>query len=71
MSLSNVDGMPLLLGACANTLETLLLYPNDPRGERVSLNWMQSLADIFTVRSSLQSFDLSRNKSLRVLQVPA
>jgi len=33
MDLLDVDGMPLLLGACAETLETLLLYPSDPRGE--------------------------------------
>ena len=33
MLLYNVDGMPLLLDACAKTLETLMLYPSDPRGE--------------------------------------
>ena len=33
MDLFNVDGMPLLLGACAKTLETLRLYPDDPHGE--------------------------------------
>ena len=35
MELFDVDGMPLLLDACANTLETLMLYPTDPRGEQL------------------------------------
>ena len=33
MLLHDVDGMPLLLDACAKTLETLALYPSDSRGE--------------------------------------
>ena len=33
MVLYNVEGMRLLLGACAKTLESLMLYPTDPRGE--------------------------------------
>jgi len=33
MDLLDVDGMPLLLGACAKTLKTLVLWPSDPRGE--------------------------------------
>jgi len=33
MDLFDVDGRPLLLGACANTLEILRLYPADPRCE--------------------------------------
>ena len=33
LDLWNVEGMRLLLGACAETLETLRLYPTDPRGE--------------------------------------
>ena len=32
MDLVDVEGMRLLLGACAKTLETLRLYPTDPRG---------------------------------------
>ena len=36
MDLCNVDGMRLLLDACANALETLRLYPTDPRGEGFS-----------------------------------
>jgi len=31
LDLFDVDGMPLLLGACARTLEILRLYPTDPR----------------------------------------
>lgn len=34
MNLFNVNGMQLLLDACAETLELLRLYPTDPRGER-------------------------------------
>ena len=37
MNLCNVNGMRLLLDTCANTLETLRLYPGDPRGEGFSL----------------------------------
>jgi len=37
MDLCNVDGMRLLLDACANTLEKLRLHPADPRGEGFSL----------------------------------
>ena len=33
MNLCGVEGMPLLLNACANTLETLRLYPTNPRCE--------------------------------------
>ena len=33
MLLYDVDGMRLLLGACAKTLEGLMLYSTDPRGE--------------------------------------
>ena len=38
MDLFGVDGVPLLLGACAKTLETLLLYPRDPHSERLPPN---------------------------------
>ena len=37
MDLFCVHGVWLLLAACAETLETLRLYPHDPRGERPSL----------------------------------
>ena len=33
MEIYDVDGVPLLLDACAKTLETLTLYPTDPHGE--------------------------------------
>ena len=71
MDLSNVDGTRLLLGACAETLETLRLYPSDPRGKELSPDRVGVLADNFTVKSSLRDFDLSRSKSLRTLQVAA
>ncbi|KAF9642564.1 hypothetical protein BDM02DRAFT_3193019 [Thelephora ganbajun] len=54
MSLFEVGGMRLLLGACAKTSETLRLYPTDPRAG-----------------TSLRDFDLSRNKSLRTLEITA
>ena len=40
MDLYNVDGMRLLLYTCAETLESLRLYPHDPRGEGPSLTGM-------------------------------
>jgi len=36
MDLFNVDGMPLLLDACAKTLKTLVLWPSDPHGKQLS-----------------------------------
>ena len=69
MHLLNVAGMQLLLGACAETLETLRLYPTDPRGKGLSLNGFQVLTDDFTGASSIQDFDLSRNRILRTLEV--
>ena len=64
-----MEGMQLLLAACAQTLETLHLNPNDPRGKGLSRNEAQAVGDTFTGGFSLQDFDLSRNKSLRTLQV--
>jgi len=32
----DVDGMPFLLKACVKTLETLRVYPSDPRGKPLS-----------------------------------
>jgi len=37
MDLFDVEGMGLLMGACVETLETLRIYPKDPRGEQLSL----------------------------------
>jgi len=69
MNLFNVNGMRLLLNACAETLETVVLDPTDPRGKCISLKDMQSLADNFVALSSPQDFDLSMNRSLWALQV--
>ena len=71
MDLCNVAGMRLLLDTCAKTLETLRLYPSDPRGEGVSLEGVQALTNTFVATTSLRDFDLSRNKSLRTLEIPA
>jgi hypothetical protein len=71
MDLFHVDGMRLLLDSCAETLETLRLYPADPRGKEISLNSMRVLAEFFAAISSLRDFDLSRNKSLQALEIRA
>jgi len=71
LSLFNVDGMRLLLDACAQTLEVVHLYPADPRGKGLSLNGVKALTDNFAGGLSLQDFDLSRNKSLRTLELTA
>lgn len=71
MDLFNVEGMPLLLDVCAKTLETLRLYPDDPRGEDFSPKYVRSLAENLAAGSSLHRFDLSRNQSLRALQATA
>jgi hypothetical protein len=42
MDLFDVDGMRLLLGACAETLMTVVLYPNDDRGKQISLKCVNS-----------------------------
>jgi hypothetical protein len=69
MDLFNVDGMRLLLDACTETLETLRLYPTDPRGKKPSPANVQVLAKKLAGKSSLWDFDLSRNMSLRALEV--
>ena len=71
IDLFNVKGMRPLLDACAETLECLRFSPIDPRGKEFYLNGVQVLADSFTVKFSLQDFDLSRNKSLRALEIMA
>ena len=43
LDISNVDGTPLLLDACAETLETLRLHPSDSHGEGYSLSNAQVL----------------------------
>ena len=42
MRLLNVDGMRILLGTGAETLETLVLDPADPRGKQLSLSGTSS-----------------------------
>lgn len=69
MKLYNVHEMRLLLEACAETLETLSVYPTDPHGEQFCLDYAHVLANDLVARSSLRDFDLSRNKSLRTLGV--
>ena len=45
MDLLDVHGMRLLLGACAETLETLILYPSDPYGEKHCSNCVHALTN--------------------------
>ena len=71
MDLFQVDGMRLLLGACAKTLESVVLDPTDPRGERLSPTNTQIPANDSTAKNFLSDFDLSRNESLRTLKLPA
>jgi hypothetical protein len=69
--LYDVDGMRLLLDACAKTLKVVVLDPTDPRGEQPPLQGTEALANDFVAKSSLKDFDLSRNKSLQTLRVQA
>ena len=69
MDLCNVRGMRVLLDACAKTLRTLRLYPTDPRGKKIYLKGVRTLANDFAAKSSPHDFDLSRNQSLRTLEV--
>jgi hypothetical protein len=66
-----VDGMSLLLDACSETLETLQFDLTDPYGKQLCPKCVGVLANGFTARSSLQNIGLSRNKSLRALEVMA
>ena len=72
MALYHVEGMPLLLDACAKTLETLVLHPDDPYGERATPSEGTHISsNDFAASSPLEDFDLSRIESLRTLQVMA
>jgi len=71
LNISKVDGTPLLLDACAETLETLRLHPSDCHGEGCSLSNTRMLADHLPVRSLADGIDLSQNKSLRTLEFRA
>ena len=70
MDLFDVNETRLLLRACAKTLSSLRLYPNDPLGERLHLKPVQVRANDLIARSALLDFDLSLNKSLSQLEVP-
>jgi hypothetical protein len=76
MDLYRVRCVRLLLGACAETLETLRVYSTDPYGEEPLLkgDWkkMNSVPQ-FTVSDQAvrRDFDLSRNRSLRTLETTA
>ena len=69
--LFNVSGTRLLLNSCAKTLQTVVLFPSDPYGEQLSLKFSPTLAKDLAARYYLQDFDLSQNKSLQSLQIPA
>ena len=70
MDLFYTYGMRLLFDATAGTLETLRLYPNDPRSERVFLKkYVKGPTDNFSARTRHRDFDLSRSLSLRTLEV--
>ncbi|KAF9786186.1 hypothetical protein BJ322DRAFT_773678 [Thelephora terrestris] len=70
MDLFGVKCLPLLLEKCAETLETLRLYPTDPYGEAFFAG--EEVVDS-TERSAAKSmcFNLSQNKLLRTLEITA
>jgi len=71
MDLFGVDGVQILLGACAKTLESVVLQPSDHTGEQLPLNGTEALANDCTVWYSLRNFDLSQNESLQTLKITA
>jgi len=76
MDLFRVNCTQLLLGACAETLETLRLYPTDFSGEESLLEGKErrtssSSRSIENGDLVCRHFDLSRNKSLRTLETTA
>ena len=66
-----VDGMSLLLGACAERLETLQLYLHDHRGQQPHPHGTRALTNSFTARSYLWDSGLSQHRSLQTLEVMA
>jgi len=70
MDLYKVDRMRLLLDACSRTLETLRLYPTC-QGEEASPDGTQVVANDFSVVFPPEDIDLSRIRSLRVLELAA
>jgi len=69
MGLFNVEGVPLLLNACAKTLRTLRLYPIGSRGEQVSPKDVHISTNDSAASSPPRDFDLSRIESLVTLQI--
>jgi len=65
------NGIQSLLYACPNTLETLKLDVSDICGENPSSKVMQTLANDSTGGDSHRDLDLSRNRSLRELEITA
>ena len=62
----------LLLSESAGALRSIQLRPTDPRGERPDLKFtMRFSVNDSTAASFLRDFDLSRNKSLRTLEILA
>ena len=57
VDLFDVEGMPILLSACAKTLKTLMLYPNDPRGEQFPLKGVRIPANESAAYQSLGDFE--------------
>jgi len=68
LDIFNVCETQLLLNACAETLETLRLYPTDPRGKQRPQDNAWVLVDSFTA-SALWNFNLTRCKLLRTLEI--
>ena len=75
MDLFRVSCVRLLLGACADTLEGLRLYPTDPYGEqslrRGAIASELKLEFAENCEAVRRAFDLSRNTSLRTLETTA
>jgi hypothetical protein len=65
-----MGGIWLLLRACTKIPKTAAMYPNEPRGEHLSLKCMQVPGNNFAAKFSLWNFDLSRSESLRTLEIP-
>jgi len=58
MDLHDVEGMPLLLGACAKTLKTLLLWPSDPRATTSLADFdLSRLKSLRTIQVAAWSID--------------
>ena len=70
MDIFFVHGMRLLLDACAETLETLRLYPNDPRGEEFFLEgrgnrWQLTISQLGSLLRTLISREANRFENSR------